>query len=82
MKTLIIAGAAMFATAAVAQAPTTTGGDEDPNETICRVVTETGSRLNRSRVCMTRAQWAQHRRETRANVERQQQVANPRNPSG
>ena len=29
----------------------------DPNERICETHTEVGSRLNRRRTCMTRAQW-------------------------
>lgn len=51
--------------------PTPIGGTAagyDPNQTICRNVRETGSRLNVNRVCMTRAQWDEHNRRTRQDV--------------
>ena len=79
MKKLVILSAILVTTAGFAQ--TGTSGSSNPssdsdaaeqNETICRIVTDTGSRLNRSRVCMTRAQWAEHRRETQQNAERTQ----------
>lgn len=76
MIKLIIVGTAVVATAAVAN-PQSANRD-DPNETVCRVISETGSRLNRTRVCMTRAQWAAQRREIRENVERSQSVPNER----
>jgi len=82
MIKLIIVGAAMVATAAVAQSPQASAGGENPNEPVCRVVSETGSRLNRSRVCMTRAQWAAQRRETRENVERSQNTPHERQYGG
>jgi hypothetical protein len=44
----------------------------DPNAMICRNVRETGSMLNRSRVCKTRAQWEAERRETRQTIDRSQ----------
>ena len=46
--------------------------DADPNELICRNMRETGSRLNTNRVCMTREQWIQRRREMRQNIDRAQ----------
>jgi len=66
----------LASSAAWAQTPTGGGGaDEanlDPNETVCQTVAETGSRLSRARVCMTRAQWAEQRRLTRQGTERAQ----------
>jgi hypothetical protein len=82
MIKLIIVGAAMVATAAVAQAPQAPAGRDNLNDPVCRVVNETGSRLNRTRVCMTRAQWAAQRRETRENVERSQNVPHERQYGG
>lgn len=76
MKKMIILGAFLTSSAAFAQAPTSGGttseAAQDPNETICMYVAETGSRLSRVRVCMTRAQWAESRRTTRQGVERTQ----------
>jgi len=55
-------------------APSTTTQSYDGNQTICRTVRDTGSRLARTRLCMTRAEWDQRRRDTRSNLERAQTV--------
>jgi hypothetical protein len=44
----------------------------DPNETVCEQEDVLGSRLATRRVCMTRAQWAEKRRDDRALVDRSQ----------
>lgn len=44
----------------------------DPNETVCETEEVLGSRLATRRVCMTRAQWAEKRRDDRALVDRSQ----------
>ena len=76
MKKLVILSAILVSSAAWAQTPTSGGGANeanlDPNETVCQPVAQTGSRLSRVRVCMTRAQWAEQRRLTRQNIERTQ----------
>lgn len=75
MKKLIVVSALLVATAGFAQTPgpvAATGSSLNQNETVCRVIAETGSRLSRSRVCKTRAQWEQQRREMREDVERGQ----------
>jgi len=77
MKKMVILTALVASSASWAQTPTTGGSaaDEsnlDPNETICQAVAQTGSRLSRARVCMTRARWAEQRRLTRQNIERTQ----------
>ena len=66
MKTLFSA-ALLISTAVMAQTPA--GGS---NEQVCRVTTEIGSRLQRSRICKTRAEWEQLRREQRNSVDRAQ----------
>lgn len=81
MKKLIIVGAALIAAPVAAQTSPPAANQDDPSQMICRMITETGSRLNRTRVCMTRAQWAQQRREMRDNVERAQTIPGER-PSG
>ena len=79
MKKLIVVSAILVATAGLAQTTgpiVVTGATMSPNERVCRTVAETGSRLSRTRVCQTRAQWDQQRREMRQNVE-QSQTRNP-----
>jgi hypothetical protein len=46
----------------------------DPNQEICEKVDEIGTRLGRKRVCMTRAEWAEQRRQNRAEIEKAQQT--------
>ena len=46
----------------------------DPNQVICERVEKIGTRLGSSRVCMTRAEWAEQRRQNRDVVERAQQT--------
>ena len=73
MRNALLFGVLFVSAAAQAQAPSrSVKGSLDPNQTICRAILETGSRLARGRVCMTRAQWEQYRRETQAEVERAQ----------
>ena len=77
MFKLIGLGAALVATATMAQAPNegttrVAPGNDDPNEVICISTNTTGSRVNRVRVCRTRQQWVDSRQETRKTVERVQ----------
>jgi len=44
----------------------------NPNEVVCERVEEIGTRLGGHRVCMTRAEWAQRRKDDRDQVERAQ----------
>ncbi len=64
MFRLMTAGALVVATAAMAQAPNETNAknqSEDADEVVCIDQPTTGSRVNRVRVCRTRAQWAASR---------------------
>jgi hypothetical protein len=54
------------ATAVMAQAP------RNPSDVQCRSSNATGSRLARTRVCMTRAEWAEIRRTSRQAIDRAQ----------
>jgi hypothetical protein len=76
MLKMAITGAALIATAAIAQAPTNapqrSGPQNDPDEVVCITERVTGSRLSSRRVCRTRTEWAEHRAETRKVVERVQ----------
>ena len=80
MKAVIILGWAMFASAATAQTPPTAAAAADAEARICVARPETGSRLGRVRTCLTRAQWAEHRRHARNTIEENQN--NQMNPSG
>ena len=44
----------------------------DPNEVVCRKEEVLGSRLRATKVCKTRAEWAEEMRENRGNIERAQ----------
>lgn len=76
MIKVLMAGALLVTTAAVAQspsdAPARSGPENDPDQVVCINEPVTGSRLTRHRVCRTRAQWVEHRAETRKVVERVQ----------
>lgn len=58
-----------FAQAPVA-APTTAA--QNPNEIVCQKQEETGSRLAKKKVCMTRAEWADRQLQDRQELERAQ----------
>lgn len=47
-------------------------GAGNPNQVVCRMQRETGSRLNRQRVCVTRQQWIEQRRADRQLIEKAQ----------
>ena len=44
----------------------------DPNEMICEKQEILGSRLGKKKVCMTRAQWAELKRQDRQDIEKVQ----------
>lgn len=78
MKKSLFFCALLVSTAASAQPSSgssssgTGAGTPDPNEMICRNQRETGSMLNRTRICKTRAQWEAERRENRQAIDRTQ----------
>ena len=55
-----------------ARAGQTTTTVRDPNEKICQVVTPVGSRLATKKVCATRAEWEDKKRQDREATERAQ----------
>ena len=59
-----------FAQAPAAPAPTTAA--QNPNEIVCQKQEETGSRLAKKKVCMTRAEWADRQLQDRQELERAQ----------
>lgn len=78
MKTSLFFCALLLSTAASAQPSSgssssgTGAAAPDPNAMVCRNQRETGSMLNRTRVCKTRAQWDAERRENRQTIDRTQ----------
>jgi len=81
MKSLIIALAALTATAGVAETPATDSATaatpaqtaaapaKDPNERICRNIESTSTRLGRVKECKTRAEWEAQSQHTRDQME-------------
>lgn len=57
---------------AMAGEETKTRSAPDPDKIICENQAELGSRLATKRVCLTRAQWDEKRRQDRALIERSQ----------
>jgi hypothetical protein len=77
VKLLFVAVAAFAATAAAAQGdsstePAAAAETENQTQVICRTVADLGTRLGRSRVCRTRAEWAASRRDSRSQIDRAQ----------
>jgi hypothetical protein len=84
MKKLIIVCAALTASAGFAATPAapapdtnaTAGGGQaatppakDPNERICRNITQTSTRLGRQQECKTRAEWEAQARRNQGQLE-------------
>jgi hypothetical protein len=46
----------------------------DPDQVVCEKIEQIGTRLASKRVCMSRAQWAEQRRQNRAEIEKAQQT--------
>ena len=71
----------IFPAAALAQAPggtaTTPKAINNPGEMLCMRDYENGSRIATRRVCMTRAEWAEMRRQNRQSTERAQLQQRP-----
>lgn len=70
--TALLGASAALTTPSVAANQTGTKKVLDPNEMVCTSDPELGSRLVRHKTCMTRAQWAERRRNDRELVEHTQ----------
>ena len=82
-STLMILSALCWAgnaSVAVAQstdtAPQTSRPKLDPNQRICEDVTQVGSRIATKRICATRAEWAEKRKQDKETVDDAQRSAN------
>ena len=67
-KTALLLLAAWHLPAAAAPGDAGKQRSNDPNKKICRVSTETGSRLARKSVCRTAAEWDEAKKEQREFV--------------
>jgi hypothetical protein len=67
MTKALLAMAILIATGAQAAEPNRQ--DKKQSGLICREIGETGSRLDAKRVCMTKEQWEQSRRDAREAVD-------------
>ena len=71
MRATLMVFLALTSTAALAEEPKQDTAAK-PDKMICRFEADTGSRLTGTRVCLTREQWAERRRQTREDTERAQ----------
>lgn len=73
---VLLFGLGLCGAAAATQAPITSesrmGPRNDPDEIMCINEAVIGSRLSRRRVCRTRAEWEEHRAQSRIVTERVQ----------
>ena len=58
--------------ALVAEPISAQGTVRDPNEKICQVIKPTGSRLGGKKICATRAEWEEQKRQDREATEKAQ----------
>jgi hypothetical protein len=75
MKMVMIAGSlflSLTAAALAAEPASDNAAAGDPDQRVCRMVNEIGSRLSSHRVCKTRAEWAEQGRQTREGINRAQ----------
>ena len=47
----------------------------DPNSKVCETVSQVGSRLSKKKICATRAEWAEMKRQDREVVDQVQRAA-------
>ena len=73
------AGAFSFLLAGMASAEQTPSSSQkpaiDPNQKVCETVTVVGSRLAAKKICATRAEWAEKRKQDRDTVDEAQRSA-------
>ena len=73
MKKLILIAALLAPTGGALAELGSTGADAKRNtQMVCRPVRETGSRLSKRRICMTREQWSEQKRIMRSDLNQAQ----------
>jgi hypothetical protein len=68
----VMAASPVWAQSSIPAAPQIQPNASDPNELICQKLELIGSRLAVKKVCLTRSQWEDSRRQDRQAVERAQ----------
>lgn len=74
----ILMGMPAIAESPPAASPPASQRGPDPNQVICERQEVVGSRLQKRKVCMTRAQWADLRLQTRQDLEHAQNTRMPK----
>ena len=78
VRLFALALAATVPLSAPLAAPTEPKTAHDPNERVCESIPVLGSRLAKRRVCATRAEWEEQRRQDRQAVDQiQKQIGGP-----
>ena len=72
MKKLILIAALLAPTGALADSGSGGADAKRGTQMVCRAVKETGSRLSKRRICMTREQWAEQKRIMRSDLNQAQ----------
>jgi hypothetical protein len=73
MKRLILIAALALPTVALADSGSSSGASaRKSTQMVCRPIKETGSRLSKRKLCMTREQWAEQKRIMRSDLNQAQ----------
>jgi hypothetical protein len=72
MKRLILIAALLAPAGALADSGTSGASEKRNAQMVCRPIKETGSRLSKKRLCMTREQWVEQKRIMRSDLDRAQ----------
>ena len=73
MKKLILIGALLVPGGALANSGGSSGASANKStQMVCRPIKETGSRLSKRKVCMTREQWVEQKRIMRSDLDQAQ----------
>ena len=72
-RTIMLIAALSIGSAASAEQPKDKK-PYDPNEKVCETIKPVGSRLATKRVCATRAEWAEQRKQDREETEKAQRL--------
>ncbi len=77
-KTSILAVVALVSSACIGSSPAIAQKTQpvDPNAKVCETVSQVGSRLSKKKICATRAEWAEMKRQDREVVDQAQRSAN------
>lgn len=78
VRTIIIGLAGLAFAGPVTAGDTMRQPTKDPNEKVCEDIGTVGSRLKVTRVCATRAEWVERRKQDRQDIERVQSMGGSR----